>query len=100
MTEPVQETIAQDERDSVLSMMADQQTEFDRFRENVNARLAAVERRQVRKSSSFLDLDFEKIWMVILCAILALVFTRVAVWTLAAYKKRGFQDGDFQVSEA
>jgi hypothetical protein len=85
--------------DRLVSMMADQQAEFDKFRENVHARLAAVERRQVRRSSSFLDLDFEKIAGMALMLVLALVLTRVAVYALAFYKKRGLSDGNFQVSE-
>jgi hypothetical protein len=94
-----QEIVPAAEADRLVSMMADQQIEFDRFRENVNARLAAVERRQVRRSSSFFDLDFEKIAGMVFMFILAAVLTKVAFAALAFYKKRGFLNDDVQVSE-
>jgi hypothetical protein len=98
MNEENSREVSASERDRCLSIMADQQIQFDKFRENVNGRLTNLERRQTRKASSFLDLDFEKLWGLILCFILALVFTRVAIWTLDSYRKRGLPDGNLSVS--
>jgi hypothetical protein len=90
------------ERDGLVSMIADQEIQFERFRENVNGRLANLERARARKSSSFFDFDFEKMIGLALVFLFAMILTRVLVAALAAYaaKTKGETHGGFQVSEA
>jgi hypothetical protein len=84
--------------DKMLSMMADQQEELTKFRENVNARLATLERTRTRKSGG-MEWDFERLAGIGLLLIFALIVARIAFAALALHKARE-NDGNFQVSEA
>jgi hypothetical protein len=100
MSDETPRELTPSEREVVLSFMADQQQELAKFRENVNARLANLERSKARKSSSFLPMEFGEIAGLALCILLAFILARLAFGALALYKAREKSDGNLQVSEA
>lgn len=85
--------------DKLFRMMADQQEEFAKFRENANARLSNLERARVRRSSAG-EWDFQKLAGYGLIFLFALIVVPLIFRALQTYAKRRTLDGDFQVSEA
>lgn len=79
-------SLPRDREELLLSAMADQQTEFERFRENVSDRLARIER---GKRRSMLDLDPEKIFDYAILALVGFVAVRIALYLFAQFKNSG-----------
>jgi hypothetical protein len=83
--------------DKLFRMMADQQEELAKFRENANARLVNLERARVRRTSAG-EWDFQRLAGYALLIVFAFIFARVVFSALVAYEKRKIY-GRFQVSE-
>lgn len=75
------------ERGRLLSMMADQQIQFDKFRDNANARLSNLERARSRRSSSWPNLDFEMMAGLALAVLVGMILLRVVFAALAARRR-------------
>lgn len=84
--------------DKMFRMMADQQDELAKFRENANARLANLERARARRSSAG-EWDFQRLAGYGLLLVFILIVGRIALSAFATYEKRK-KNGNFQVSEA
>jgi hypothetical protein len=93
------EKISEAERNALVSMMAELQVEFDKFRENTNARLASLERARTLKAAPA-EWDFTKVLEYGAILFFALLVARVLLAALAIYEKRKTQNANFQVSEA
>jgi hypothetical protein len=83
--------------DKLFRMMADQQDEFAKFRENANARLSNLERARTRRSSAG-EWDFPRLAGYGLLLVFALIVGRMILTAFATYEKRK-TNGNFQVSE-
>lgn len=87
--------------DKLFRMMADQQDEFQKFRDNAQARLAHLERERGRKSRDF-SFDLERLAGYAALLVFGLIVARVIVYALASYERKRENDGleNLPVSEA
>jgi hypothetical protein len=69
--------------DRLLTVMADQQSEFETHLVSLSRRVRDLERRRTSPGSSFFDFDFENIFLVALVATLGVIALKIYLSTLA-----------------
>lgn len=83
--------------DLLLGAMADQQSEFERFRENVAERLGRLEK---KSHFSLAEFDYGKLVNFAMLAIAALVAFRIGLQLIAYLKVREKSHDHFSLPEA